>query len=167
MKKNYFALLVAILIAGNSLLAATAPASPSARWFKLEQDFQQLTITGNVRIILVQSEDDRIEWMGNAKLVEKIIVSNTSKGLFVDAPASVGAEDVTVIIPIKKLQSLVVNGDATISSRSNLEVPGLTICINGKPNISIANKGAILIKGAQANELVVEKVFGKIDFEDR
>ncbi|MEE1884451.1 GIN domain-containing protein [Pedobacter flavus] len=112
-----------IAIALTALTLTTASASNKVTVLKEVKNFNALNVSGNVEIILVQSNEEKVQVYNN--YYENNALVQTKDGVL--NISSYDDETLTVVVNFKKLSKITASDDASISNIGKISALGLDI----------------------------------------
>jgi len=138
-------------------------------------DITQIRLSGDANVILVNDSTDSLTITGESNIVDLFEFDESGSTLKIkSAGCLLKHETVTIKIPVKLIESLVVNGSGNISSGNMLKSTDLEIDVNGSGDINlqveaadvvahINGSGDIVLKGSAKNERLQVNGSGDVD----
>jgi hypothetical protein len=112
---------------------------------KVEAPFQRACIDGDISMILTNEPAGTLMMEGNEEAVNKIRYSVKNNELIIDAHRKNRLGELTIYLSAATLKSMLVNGDAHISSIDIIKPDNLQIWLNGNINVKVKTTGKVSI----------------------
>ena len=116
--------------------------------------FDQLTIDGNFKLMLVENDEPAVSIKGNTRFVKAFKVYQDRDGLIIRSLYGEGKKDENqVVINVKNLRSLRVRKNAVITTPGILQSAKLNIIVDSECFVSVTNTGETNIRSSDNYEL--------------
>ncbi|MBC7935757.1 MAG: DUF2807 domain-containing protein [Rhizobacter sp.] len=117
--------------------------------------FEQLTVDGNFKLVLVENDQPAIYIKGNPGFVKSFKFIHNNKNLTIRSNYTKAATNNEVLINVKNLKTLVVQQESMISMVGLLMSENTIIRLNAECIISLSSKDIAKIKADENFELTI------------
>jgi len=119
---------------------------------KVEGTFQRVCIKGDISMVLTNEPAGTLMMEGNEKDVNKVKYILKNNELTIDAQKKNRFDELTIYLSAATLKSMLVNGDADISSTGTIHTD-LQIWLNGNVNVEVKTTGKISVDAYDGYDL--------------
>ncbi|MBC7889062.1 MAG: DUF2807 domain-containing protein [Ferruginibacter sp.] len=149
--------LLTFFLASNCCIVSAVDEKDSRRMITKEIGIPDLCIKaeigGDVKIILVNSADNKLIFIGTEKNVNRTTIKVNKKTFTVNVPDKDNGPKTKVYIPVNLLEFIKINGDAEIYSEERINNTNLLILLNGACFVNIKSQGTVTVKADEGYEL--------------
>lgn len=115
--------------------------------------FENVEVTGEVTVILTNSQSRSIMLQGNSKDITVVKTTEKDRTLEINAEKKRTASKLIVYLPVAKMRSLRVTGNTQVFSSGDIRVDDLEIILNGDAMVRVYCYGNLRVKPAEGYEL--------------
>lgn len=159
MKKSLFISLA--LLATVSLTAAAQKQAPAKTYtttlVSYGTPFTKIVVNDGIELVLTENSQDKIWFDGKAKHLDKLTWEIKDGTLYLAGKNGSLKGKARVVVCVKKLRNIEVNGDSWVHSSGYLSSPLLDVLVNGEAMVDISNAGKISVNKTKDYELGVMK----------
>ena len=115
---------------------------------------ENVEITGEVTVVLTNSQNRTIRLQGSSKDISVVKTTEKDRTVEINAEKKRTASKLIVYLPVAKMHSLRVTGNAQIFSSGDIKVDDLEIILNGNAMVKVYCYGNLKVKPAEGYELI-------------
>jgi Putative auto-transporter adhesin, head GIN domain len=123
---------------------------------KFNTRFQSVRIDGDISVILTNDPAGTLMAEGSEPTLNNIKFRVKNNELTIDAHKKNHLDKLTIYLSVARLKSMLVNGDANISSADIINSENLQIWLNGITTVKVTSTGKVNVDASDAYELLWE-----------
>ncbi|HSN61211.1 MAG TPA: DUF2807 domain-containing protein [Ferruginibacter sp.] len=119
--------------------------------------FEKIVVEDDIELVLIESNEKQIKFEGSAVDLEKVNWSIKRGSIYLGSKLGSLKDKVKVILYVKDLKAIEINGNSVIKTSGHLSSKNLDIMMNGQAWVDILNAGKINVQRGEDIELNVRK----------
>ena len=139
-----------IFVTVNAQVHEHNPAVVVHKEIRNSQAFENVEIRGDITLVLTNEQRSDIQLQGN--LMDIDMVTTVEKDNKLEITAKKNASEVIVFVPVNKMHSLKINGDAKVFSSGDIVVDDLVITLKGDSMVKVYHHGKLTVIPAEGYE---------------
>jgi len=143
-------LTLGIFITVNAQFHGHNPAVVVHKEIRNSQAFENVEIRGDVTLVLTNEQRSDIQLQGN--IMDMDMVTTVEKDNKLEITAKKNASELIVFVPVNKMHSLKINGDAKVFSSGEIVVDDLVITLKGNSTVEVYHHGKLTVIPAEGYE---------------
>lgn len=123
---------------------------------KVDNTFQNVSVNGDLTMILTNEPAGTFVMEGNEEAVNNLRYKVKDNELIINVHRKNRLDKLTIYLSAATLKSMLINGDADISSMDIIKSDNLQIWMNGIVNLKVKTTGKVNVDASDAYELLWE-----------
>ena len=146
-------LVLGAFISVNAQLHGNNPTAIAHKEIKNGQTFENVEVSGDVIVVLTNAQNNDIVLKGNSKDIDMVTAIEKENKLEINAERKKTVSKLVVYLPVARMRSLKITGDAKVFSSGDIVADDLEIIVKGDSMVKVSYQGKLTVTPADGYEM--------------